>query len=350
MLFAVGMSLSTTTVADQVLRINGFLSAGFGAQSTDEISIASFDEDLTVKEDTVFGVQLNQQINEQFSLTGQLVGRGNEDYDIDAAWAYVSYQLSPETNLKAGRMQLPLFHISDFKEVGYAYNWVRPPAEVYRFPFASVDSIDINHQFKLGGMQSELQFYAGHLEEELRELQLQVDNILGVIGRVHSGNWSLRASYHQSQSTADLTGTPLEQLAQIDSNFEIDRTHSDFTTISGSYDCGTNYILAEWTALRFDSAASIDDDGWLIHYGRRFKDLIFHLTYAELKSHKESGSTGDLQSILENNESSVIAGVRYDIEHGVALKFEVQYHDEETVEGIDGEQGYLYSTALDMVF
>lgn len=352
LLLSAVIAASAPAFAEDDVVINGFLSAGFGFLDTDEITVGGFDQDLTVKEDTIFGLQLTKAVTEQFSLTAQLVARGNEDYEVDGAWAFAKYQYTPETAFRVGRIRLPLFHYSDFQEVGYAYPWIRPPEEVYRFNFTSVDAIDVNHQFYLGSVQTDVQVYAGHSEENFNGLPLESDNLIGAITKFSIDNWSFRAAIAEASITVETDGTPLGALVALDDSFELDRSKATFYALSASFDNGTNIFLAEWTAIEADSAAFSDDTAWMVMAGHRIDEYTIHLTYTEVDNDLESGMTGVLQQglELENKENSIIAGVRKEMGPGVAIKFEVQHNDEELIASVEGESGILYSFAVDMVF
>ena len=53
------------------------------------------------------------------------------DYTPHVEWANLKYQLTPDASVRVGRIVLPSFMVSDYRKVGYANVWVRPPVEVY---------------------------------------------------------------------------------------------------------------------------------------------------------------------------------------------------------------------------
>ena len=96
----------------------------------------------------------------------------------------------------------------------------------------------------------------------------------------------------------------------------------------------------------------LDDSAWLISVAKRFGDITGHLTYTVEEDKFDSGNEGEIQERLplQNEQTSIIAGVRYDYDAATALKFEIQHNDEETASGADGDSAMLYSIALDLVF
>ena len=344
---------SSNVVADDDLTINGFLSAGVGALSTDEIAVNGYDEDPGFKQDTVLGLQVSKHIQGKFSLTGQLVARGSDDFDMEAAWAYATYEHSDETSVRFGRLRAPFFYYSDFLEVGYAYNWIRPPTEVYRIGFSSIDGVDVTHQLYFGDIDASVQLYYGRFNEDLTiggtDYDFDLTQFAGVVFNASMDPFALRLSYHRAAlSSTSLSATA----AALNDDFIVDDDVSTFMESAFIYDDGDNQVVIELTALDHDTASLTDDIAYLIHYARRMDQFTPHLTYAYEKDDVESGTTGILQQAadLENEYASYIAGLRYDIETNVALKIEAQYRDEKTRSAADGEDGFLYSAAVDMIF
>lgn len=58
--------------------------------------------------------------------------RYDENYTPTVEWAYLQYAVTESLDVRAGRVVLPVFITSEYRKVGYANPWVRPPQEVYR--------------------------------------------------------------------------------------------------------------------------------------------------------------------------------------------------------------------------
>ncbi len=53
--------------------------------------------------------------------------------------------------MRLGRLPLPVFLVSDFRQVGYANTWIRPPIEVYgQVPLDNVDGLDVLYNGERG--------------------------------------------------------------------------------------------------------------------------------------------------------------------------------------------------------
>jgi hypothetical protein len=363
--------IAAPAIASNDLQINGFLSVGASMADSDDASIAGADNQGGFKNDNVLGLQLRKQVNDTTTVTGQLVSRGSEDYKTEAAWAFVTYAASDDLDLRMGRLRIPFFQYSDFLEVGYAYNWIRPPGDVYRVPFSSIDGIDLTQRFSSGNIDGSIQFYYGRFDGEFDtgadQYAADFRNFTGLVLSANAGNFGTRLSYHQAELTMDasdpttalgaasagaaLIAASLGDPSAAD-DFSFDGQISQFIEAALTYDDGTYSAVAEWTALDHENSLFLDDEAWLISVAARVGDFTPHLTYTNEKDSFDSGNEGVIQKNfpLKSEQSSIILGLRYDYDSSTALKFEVQNNDEKTAAGADGDSATLYSVAVDVVF
>jgi len=353
------------------LNVNGFLSVGATMLDDNKASIAGADSNGGFQNDTVLGLQVSKQLNDTTSATGQLVSRGDENYKTEAAWAFVTYSANDSTDVRMGRLRIPFFQYSDFLEVGYAYNWVRPPGEVYRIPFSSIDGIDITKSFSTSSMDGSVQFYYGRYQGEFNTGSESYDadfrNFTGITLSTTMGNFGTRLSYHQAElllndvpddSVLGKASTGASGFAALLSDpsaaedFNFTGQTSRFIEAAVTYDDGDMLAVAEWTSLDHETSLFLDDTAWLVMVGKRFGDMTAHLTYAAEEDKFDSGNEGEIQKRLplQAKQTSIIAGLRYDYDASTALKFEIQSNDEEKTQGQDGDSAMLYSIALDLVF
>jgi len=353
------------------LQINGFMNVTAGTLSTTDIDLDGYDDGVSFDVGTLVGLQMSKQINDTTSATAQLISRGSEDFNTEAAWAYMTYAASDNTDIRMGRLRTPFFYYSDFLEVGYAYNWVRPPSIVYRLDaFSSINGVDMTHRFSSSSMDGSVQVYVGRGSQDYTTGDstyfFELRRAMGVVLNLSMGDFGTRLSYHQADLTSDVApdpaGRPLDQLAagaagidaltgsNIAGDFIADEDKSTFLQASVSYDNGSTALIAEWTALNHDTAMLNDDTAYLVSAAQRFGDVTVHLTYTATEDDLESGVIGTLQENVEAKESSVILGMRYDYDSGTAFKVDIQHHDEELVYGAEGESGLLYNVGMSLVF
>ena len=352
------------------LNINGFLSVGASMLDKNDVSIAGADNQGGFKNDTILGLQISKQVNDTTTLTGQLVSRGSDDYSTEAAWAFVTYAANDDLDLRMGRLRIPAFYYSDFLEVGYTYNSIRPAEEVYRIPFSSIDGVDLAQRFSSGDIDGTVQIYYGRYQGDFESNGTVYDadfrNVTGISVSANMGNFGSRLSYNQGElnlgSPAPAgTGLAVVQgsanfLASGDLNaakdFNISGQTSSFIEAALTYDDGTYSVLAEWTAFDHETSVLLDDQAWMVSAAMRMGEFTPHVRYSTQKDEFDSGVEGDIQKQLglEADESSITLGLRYDYDSSTALKFEIQNHDEKTIKSEDGDSAILYSVALDLVF
>ncbi|HLA35389.1 MAG TPA: hypothetical protein VJ001_11055, partial [Rhodocyclaceae bacterium] len=156
-----GIALTGQAVADEVplvspWRYSGFGTVGLVTDNNGEISTsrdinrsareAQYYRDATIwTMDTRIGGQVEYRINPDAELVGQAVWRDQPRNDIDKTieLAYVAWRPAPNVSMRLGRINYDAFLMSDHRNVGYAYTWVRPPIEFYSWiPMYSIDGID----------------------------------------------------------------------------------------------------------------------------------------------------------------------------------------------------------------
>jgi hypothetical protein len=359
------LASAQASASDDDLRINGFMSVGVGMLSTDDIAASGFDTDANFSTDTIVALQISKQINETTSATTQLVSRGTESYDTNSAWAYVTYAIDSDTDVRAGRLRTPFFYYSDFLEVGYAYNWVRPPEEVYSLDaLASVNGIDVTHRFNMGSTDGSVQTYFGRLDTSYAVIgeayELELKNFGGVVLNLNRGNFGTRLSYHRADVYGDLDATGTRALDGLvafatsvgrGDDFDITGQTTQFVEAAGTWENGDYAVIAEYTALRHGTASMLDANAFLVTGAKRFGTTTVHATYTTRRDLTDGDALQkSLQTNAQVHEQSYILGARYDYDTGTAFKFEVQYQDEKTIGGVDGKSGMLYSAAIDLVF
>lgn len=97
------------------------------------------------------------------SATVQLYSDGINDFDVEARWAYISYELSDHHRFSAGLFANPMFHQSEYEKVGYAHNFARLPKAVYLgFDFSTVEGIALDSQFDVNGLTATTKFLYGN--------------------------------------------------------------------------------------------------------------------------------------------------------------------------------------------
>lgn len=366
LLTAIMLTSSQMTFAND-LNINGFMSVGAGVLSNKDVSSSGYDDDLSFDRDTMVALQISKQINDSTSATTQFVARGADDYKTENSWAYVTYSMDENTDLRIGRLRSPFFYYSDFLEVGYAYNWVRPPSEVYSRldAFSSVNAIDLTRSFSMDSVDGSVQVYYGRFNDSFapikKAFQIELRNFTGMVLNLTQNHWGARISYHQADLympdlAPNQNGDQMEQLVAaavangLADEFIPDGDTARFYEAAITYDNGSTSFISEWTLLDHETDLFLNDTAYLVSMAQRFDDTTVHLTYTSDKDEDQSGAAGALKDTLRAEENSIILGARFDYDSGTAFKIEAQYVDEALRFGKKGESAMLYSVAVDLVF
>ncbi|HHO67591.1 MAG TPA: hypothetical protein ENK12_01040, partial [Gammaproteobacteria bacterium] len=125
---------AAASLAVENITLNGFLTVGATkSNSTTASENGNITDDVGFDEDSRVGIQISADINDRMSVTAQLLGRAdrNQNFDAEFDWGFVSYALGEDLTVRGGKLKFPTFLVSEYIEVGYAYPWIRPPAEVY---------------------------------------------------------------------------------------------------------------------------------------------------------------------------------------------------------------------------
>ena len=226
---AILLATSSAQASSGDLNIYGFMSVGVGILDKNEVTIEDFEGEGNFKQDTLLALQVSKQVNDKTTATGQLVSRGTDDFKTEAAWAYVSYQSDSDLTARMGRLRIPFFNYSEFLEVGYAYNWVRLPSDVYNIPFSSFDGFDFTQRFSIGALDSSIQLNYGRLNDELtifeEDYSSDLKNMAGLSLTSSYGNWGFRIAGQRTEMTL-YTAPDAEYIAAVQTATIAQLTHN----------------------------------------------------------------------------------------------------------------------------
>jgi hypothetical protein len=206
--------------------------------------------------DTRLGMQLDATLARRWSAVLQVVSEQGLDntYRPRVEWANVKFQATPELALRVGRIALPIFLTADYRKVGYAYPWVRPPVEGYNvLPVTSSDGIDATLRWGLGPVRNASQVFYGHSAVPLID-SLHVYG-RGGIGISNTSDWgalSVRANVVSAEISSNIGAElfdafnafgPIGQ--DLTRRYAMDHKRMMLANIGVNYDPGTWFVMAE---------------------------------------------------------------------------------------------------------
>jgi len=109
-----------------------------------------YEDSWSAKPETRLGLQGVAKFSPQLSATGQVTARTAGDQHAALEWLYLTYQVSNEWTVQVGRKRLPLYYYSDFQDVGYAYNTIRPSPDVYGWDVVNYNGVSVSNTTAIG--------------------------------------------------------------------------------------------------------------------------------------------------------------------------------------------------------
>lgn len=345
---AVALSLGATAAHAEV-RVSGFGQVIAGANTDDDQLFPErhYDDSVDFREESLFAVQVDAELNDRVSATGQVLARGSEDFDAELAWAYANIKLTDTLSTKIGRQRTPLYRYSDFLDVGYAYPWIRPPVAMYNQPWSNNDGISVTHATYVGDWYSQLQVMYGSFEGDAQfnnvVLDGKLENLTGLSWDVEYNEWlSLRAAYFTADVT--LTGSSLDALGAtlrsagqgaLAERLDYSADKGTFVNVGFRIDRANVLAVGEYAEINIDESVldGADRRDWYTSLGYRFGSVMPHVTYGR----RDAGFNDEVAALVpaaspfypfiagaaasqRKDESYTSVGVRWDFATNVAFK------------------------------
>lgn len=340
---------------DSIFTLSGFGTVGLVTSDTDDAEYVIYGQrnggrkQASGEVDSKIAVQLGAKFNSMFSATVQALSKQNGDGNFKprAEWAFVKAQLTPGIAVRAGRVGAPLFAVSDFRDVGFANTWLRPPQDVYgQVPISHVDGADVSFQTSFGDAALTVQLIGGKSKEVVEGTDVETSGLKGLNATLDLGNGlTLRVGHVAADLTVknrdviSLVGL-LRQTPFASVGNQIDPTKKDasFSGIGVAYDEGNWLVNAEYTKRKTDSLIP-NTTGWFVTLGHRIGKFTPYATISQLKRDDTNvtnnipagvaipGVTANLRALVDgaiesqrNEQKTAALGLRWDAMRNVAVK------------------------------
>lgn len=336
------MLACSSQAANAEVRINGFASI-VGGQSLDKNQeLYGYDDEFNFKNESMFALQVSADLQDNLSATAQVVAKGKDNFNAEFEWAYLTYQLSDESQISAGKMRLPFFRYSDFLDVGYAYNWIRPPQSIYDLSFSTYEGISYLHNTTLGEWDSTLQVLYGGFNDKIVALGSERDskltNLTGINWSVSRDWFSARAAYLQAKTTISLENSEvsplLDGLAQFGLNDQVDSLlinggKGSFMGVGFSIDYNDFLFDTEYAELKVKNSLIAPATDFYASVGYRITPKFLALVTYEQAKDKHSSSrynqvpttvdVGGMQVPVSTNPTNPNAPLLRDLTNGALV-------------------------------
>ncbi|MCG8671839.1 MAG: hypothetical protein MI867_20715 [Pseudomonadales bacterium] len=367
--------VNAQVINDNDFKVSGFLTLG-ATRGGDEFlgfrrfvsQEGVFEDEWSYKTDSVIGVQFDKKFTSNWAATVQLVGRERikNSFKESIDWAFLKYRINPNLTARAGRIGMSIYMLSDYRNVGFAYLWARPPTDFYSLiAFDYYDGADIVFNAPLGSGTFKAKFLVGSSENKFRfndsAAEFKLNNMFGASLLWENQTWRFRygfLSFDFDDSINQVLGTDLVadafELADAFGWDGADNTADDIRaegesalyhalgfvyeklpwTIQGeiSY-LDTDYDVIKSNITRYISVGYIFDE--ITVYGMlgkgsqtssrtKLPDLPDSLSSIPLAVQLRDGAQL-LYNASYADQESIAAGARWDLRYDIALKMQLDH-------------------------
>lgn len=201
--------------AGKLLRISGYGTIGAVHSTNDQADIVrdliqqdgvGYTRRVDYGMDSLLGVQLDVTPADEFGASVQVVSRrGQNNFKPEITWAFGRYTPNDTVQLRVGRLGFDVYLLADSRNVGYSYQWVRPPVEYFGPLIISyIDGADLLLKAPLGDGVLRAKFYAGKAQERAAVgasdsalFSLVGSPLFGAYLEYQSRHWQYRLGYAQ---------------------------------------------------------------------------------------------------------------------------------------------------------
>ena len=386
------------------VRISGFGTGALTWTNTDQAEFARPNQQTGAKKnpttgvDSNLGLQIDYKVNNWLSLTGQGLVRkdAQDDFGAEASWAFAKAKVSDDVSIRVGRMGMPAFMISDYRNVGYANTMLRPPLEVYsQMLFNTIDGADVTWQHTYDDTTYTAQFAVGRNKTDLISGVNTTGNRIKALNLVaEHGPLTLRFGRVDGRISLNGSSLPLlvgalkqagaafqaPQAAQLGAELDVTDKKASFTSLGALLDWNNIVVQSEFAKRKTDSYIN-DTTSWYVMGGYRFGKILPYYTHAKISidgspntniacpagapaacaptlaalAAKAAGLR--YSGVGQGEEQTDSIGVRWDFRNSVALKVQFDHVRPNRASGLltNAKPGFtspvnVGAVALDFVF
>lgn len=405
----IGLSLCVASVSHAEIehRFSGFASIGAVISDNEYLGYrrdltqddGARNNDLYWKTDTIMGFQWHTRFNHKFDATVQVVARDRFENDLEKSleWAFVRYRPVDGLDFRLGRLGSDIFMLSEYRQVGYAYQWVRAPIEYYGWlALYNFDGVDVNKRFDLSNGTLNVKAYYGNSQSDYptnysEGVELDFD-VGGVSLNLEWDVWKARYTYaHVSinnnllkpltdglYAASDAWAEAAGYAASIDSEGKTMKYHE----LGLGFDYNTWWGQTEYTQLTSNSGSFVDSSYFYASVGRRFGSFSLFAITGYVKPEEDfrqvNGPVGlpplfaqQIEPLVVGTEQTLNGsyldqesyglGLRWDFASRKALTFQVENYEMdkdgtnlwvnyESLEFTEDQSSTVFSMTLDVLF
>ncbi|SEG28357.1 hypothetical protein [Marinobacterium lutimaris] len=342
------------------LRISGFGSIALTKGGDDDFGFRSNVSqegefgNWSFRPDSVLGVQVDATFSDSLKGTLQLVGKDRPENGLEESVeaAYLSYNIDPRWTLRAGRLGLDLLPMSEYENIGFAYDWVRPPVDYYGLiPFSYLDGVDLRYSRPAGPGTLSAKLYAGKTKNVFESFYqhnfFELQPFYGASLRYELNNFALTASYARSKiqdfsnPNVDLLKGYLLSLPPITGGRDVvetlrlDGVQTEYYSLAAEYRTGPWKATAEIAYLDSEGELFLPFLGGYAGLSRRFGDVSLFGLVSHARTTEDAAKLDApllpqplghyIQRALnsvQSDQKTFSLGARWDLRSNMALKMQ----------------------------
>ncbi|MBF0416165.1 MAG: hypothetical protein HQL79_10415 [Magnetococcales bacterium] len=309
--------------------------------------------------DSRIGLQASYQFNSYMDVMTQGVLRDQYDTSLNRYldWAYVNVHPTPALDARLGRVGYDVFLMSDHRNLGYAYPWVRPPVEFYGWvPVYSIDGGDVAYTLQNDAVRWRFKGQMGRTGLKFpmgadAEYNFKSDQIWSISIARETDTWRIKGGYSQcipktdasmlaplQSGLAAVSAAGIPGVSNESSDLLRELTYKDVTlryvNLGLAYDDGTWLGQAELGSVV--TTADMMPNGTMayIGLGRRLGDFTPFMLLSGIRSNapvrQTSGSwavMGPSGPILQTAVVKALNSTRFDQETGsLGVRWDANSH------------------------
>ncbi|NOR70274.1 MAG: hypothetical protein GQ532_11390 [Methylomarinum sp.] len=307
--------------------------------------------------DSRLGLQVDVDINQSLHATVQWVARDHagDFFEQNLDWAFLRWNFNDTTNIRVGRIGADLFLLSDYRNVGYAYPWMRPPHEFYsHLALYHFDGFDFKHKIYISENLLTIKLFSGYSFTQIPAHTVGIVNLgspmAGGSLKFESENWTTRAGYAYLRLIDDVPNKALVSalndplvnfgipgIKQVIPKLSLKDTNVHYYSLGAAYDDGAWIVQAEASYIDSETAFFPDTANAYLSIGKRISTVTVYTLFGISHSYQSdvnvptplipSPQLQHLHQVVDrslnkngSDQKSVSLGLRWDLYQNIAFK------------------------------
>lgn len=327
----------------------------------------TFEGAWSAKLDSLLGLQMDVELHDTLDAGVQFVlkDRPKRTAEESLEWAFLAWRPTQNFILRGGRLGIDFYMLSEYRNVGFAYLWQRPPIEFYGplIPYA-VDGFDLNYQRLVGHGLLSAKLFVGNTTQGIQLLTnleadyLDMTPLWGGGLSYESEHWRIKTGFGCFWFGDDLSFLTTSgllpglknpevqwawpQAGRYAADLKMQGKRIGFYSLGASFDDNTWLVSGELGYLESDWSPVRDSLSAYLSVGRRWGSLTPYLLLADSRPVGADPSpiapspaalqdptlaalyqgTHLLFRNLWSDQRTLSLGLRWDMTSDLALKFQ----------------------------